>query len=79
MLFRLLNPVIMILAIARVALDVRLGCLDDDAPLETQDLIDSVNIFFKNVGILELKVPFWKIFNTPTWRKYVKALDTIVE
>lgn len=66
-------------SIARVALDVRLGCLDDDAPLETQQLIDAVNIFFKNVGVLELKVPFWKLFNTPTWQKYVNALDTIVE
>ncbi|XP_046623508.1 probable cytochrome P450 301a1, mitochondrial isoform X1 [Neodiprion virginianus] len=66
-------------SIARVALDVRLGCLDDDAPLETQELIDAVNVFFKNLGVLELKVPFWKLFNTPTWLKYVKALDTIVE
>ncbi|XP_046748004.1 probable cytochrome P450 49a1 isoform X2 [Diprion similis] len=66
-------------SIARVALDVRLGCLDDDAPLETQELIDAVNVFFKNVGVLELKVPFWRLFNTPTWLKYVKALDTIVE
>lgn len=68
-----------ITAIARVALDVRLGCLDDDAPIETQELIDAVNIFFKNVGVLELKVPFWRLFSTPTWRKYVNALDTIVE
>ncbi|XP_048511072.1 probable cytochrome P450 49a1 isoform X2 [Athalia rosae] len=66
-------------SIARVALDVRLGCLDDDAPVETQQLIDAVNVFFKNVGVLELKVPFWKLFSTPTWQKYVNALDTIVE
>lgn len=66
------------IAIARVALDVRLGCLDDDANIETQQLIDAVTTFFKNVGILELKIPFWKLFNTPTWLKYVNALDTIL-
>ncbi|XP_076179671.1 putative cytochrome P450 301a1, mitochondrial [Ptiloglossa arizonensis] len=65
-------------SIARVALDVRLGCLDDDANEETQKLIDAVSTFFVNVGILELKIPFWKLFNTPTWVQYVKALDTIV-
>ncbi|KAF3430356.1 LOW QUALITY PROTEIN: hypothetical protein E2986_11633 [Frieseomelitta varia] len=64
--------------IARIALDVRLGCLDDDANMETQQLIDAVTTFFKNVGILELKIPFWKLFNTPTWLQYVNALDTIV-
>ncbi|XP_060819979.1 probable cytochrome P450 301a1, mitochondrial [Bombus pascuorum] len=65
-------------SIARVALDVRLGCLDDDANVTTQQLIDAVTIFFKNVGVLELKIPFWKLFNTPTWLQYVNALDTIV-
>ncbi|XP_046834494.1 probable cytochrome P450 301a1, mitochondrial [Vespa crabro] len=65
-------------SIARVALDVRLGCLDNNANVETQELINAVTTFFKNVGILELKIPFWRIFNTPTWKKYVNALDTIV-
>ncbi|XP_029174794.1 probable cytochrome P450 49a1 isoform X1 [Nylanderia fulva] len=65
-------------SIARVALDVRLGCLDDNADAETQKLIDSLITFFKNVPVLELKIPFWKIFNTPTWQQYVNALDTIV-
>ncbi|XP_076646794.1 putative cytochrome P450 301a1, mitochondrial [Halictus rubicundus] len=66
-------------SIARVALDVRLGCMDDNANAETQRLIDAVCTFFVNVGILELKIPFWKLFNTPTWIQYVKALDTIVD
>lgn len=53
--------------------------MDDDADLETQQLIDAVHTFFTNVGILELKIPFWKVFPTPTWRRYVEALDTIVK
>ncbi|XP_008485616.1 probable cytochrome P450 301a1, mitochondrial, partial [Diaphorina citri] len=67
-------------AIARVALDIRLGCLDKDVvQTETQVLIDAVNTFFRNVVILELKVPFWKLFSTPTWKQYIWALDTLRE
>lgn len=69
----------MSIAIARVALDVRLGCLDDNADAEAQKLIDALIVFFQNVPILELKIPFWRVFNTPTWQKYVNALDTIVK
>ncbi|KAG7204439.1 hypothetical protein KM043_004876 [Ampulex compressa] len=65
-------------SIAQVALDVRLGCFREDAAEETQQLIDAINVFFKKVGVLELKIPFWKLFNTPTWQEYVKALDVIV-
>ncbi|KAL0111389.1 hypothetical protein PUN28_012939 [Cardiocondyla obscurior] len=65
-------------SIARIALDVRLGCLDDDANEETQKLIDALITFFKNVPVLELKIPFWKIFNTPRWQQYINSLDTIV-
>jgi cytochrome P450 family 49 subfamily A len=46
---------------------------------ETQQLIDAVITFFSNVGALELKFPFWRIVSTPTWKKYINALDTITE
>ena len=70
---------ILITAIARVALDIQLGCLEDDVTphSDTQTLINAVTTFFENVGVLELKFPFWKIFSTPTWRKYINSLDTI--
>nr|QCY41330.1 cytochrome P450 301B1 [Phenacoccus solenopsis] len=65
-------------SIGKIALDVRFGCLDNViANEDTQLFIDAVNTFFKNVGVLELKIPFWKVFNTPTWKKYVHSLDTI--
>ncbi|KAJ1521165.1 hypothetical protein ONE63_002860 [Megalurothrips usitatus] len=64
-------------SIARVALDARLGCLDDAPPADTQALIDAVNTFFMNVGVLELKPPVWKLLPTPTWRAYIRALDDI--
>lgn len=68
-----------ITAIARVALDVRLGCMDDDSSSETQELIDAINTFFINVPVLELKIPFWRLYQTPTFKKYITALDTITE
>lgn len=68
-----------ITAIARVALDVRLGCLQEQSPRETQQLIDAVNTFFMNVPILELKIPFWRLFSTPTFKRYIEALDTITK
>lgn len=71
--------VIVLIAIAKVALDLRLGCMDEDADFETQQLIDAVHTFFTNVGILELKIPFWKLFNTPRYRDYVRALDTLLK
>lgn len=72
------NTLLLLIAIARIALDVRLGCLDDDANVETQRLIDALITFFKNVPVLELKIPFWKLFSTPTWQQYVNSLDIIV-
>ena len=62
-----------------MALDTQLGCLDDTSAqnTETQELIDAVNTFFHCVVNLELKIPFWRFFNTPTWNKYITSLDTI--
>ncbi|CAH1392591.1 unnamed protein product [Nezara viridula] len=65
-------------SIAKIALDARLGCLTPDGSQETQELIDAVNTFFKNVVILELKIPFWRVISTRTWKEYVEALDTIM-
>lgn len=63
-------------SLAKIALDVRLGCLKN-AIGETQELIDAVNTFFKDVVILELKIPFWRLMSTPTWKEFIRSLDTI--
>ncbi|XP_063992761.1 probable cytochrome P450 49a1 [Diachasmimorpha longicaudata] len=64
-------------SIGQVALDLRLGCMDENANFETQQLINAIHTVFTNVGILELKIPFWKVFKTPTWNSWVEALDVI--
>ncbi|KAJ3658851.1 hypothetical protein Zmor_010569 [Zophobas morio] len=66
-------------SIAKIALDVRLGCLDRDAHPDTQRLIDAVHTFFMLVPVLELKIPFWRLWSTPTFKTYLRALDTIRE
>jgi cytochrome P450 family 49 subfamily A len=61
---------------------MRLGCMDEqvtNSTSEAQQLIDAVITFFSNVGALELKFPFWRLFSTPTWKKYINALDTITK
>ncbi|KAL1110327.1 hypothetical protein AAG570_007860 [Ranatra chinensis] len=63
-------------SLARIALDVKLGCLKESSE-ETEEIIEAINTVFKSTPDLELKIPFWRFFNTPTWNKYVKALDSI--
>ena len=67
--------------IGRVALDVRLGCLDKDLPAdsEPQRIIDAAKYALRNVAILELKAPFWRYVPTPLWTKYVKNMDYFIQ
>uniref|UniRef100_A0A146LD79 Putative cytochrome P450 301a1, mitochondrial n=3 Tax=Lygus hesperus TaxID=30085 RepID=A0A146LD79_LYGHE len=63
--------------IGRVALDVRLGCLEPNLPenSEPQNIIDCAKFALRNVAILELKAPYWRYFPTPTWYKYINNMD----
>ena len=68
-------------AIAYIALDTRLGCLEAYlAPdSEPQKMIDSVEVLFESFHKLEFGIPMWKYVSTPTWRKFVKAADVFLE
>ncbi|XP_045453653.1 probable cytochrome P450 49a1 [Melitaea cinxia] len=61
-----------------IALDTRLGCFESSEGSESQRLIDAVNTFFLCVGELELRAPWWRIYPTAMFKKYVAALDTIL-
>jgi hypothetical protein len=65
------------LGIGRVALDVRLGCLDADKQQnsEPQKIIDAAKFALRNVAVLELKLPFWRYIPSTLWTKYVKNMD----
>lgn len=69
------------LGIGRVALDVRLGCLDDELTPESepQKIIDAAKFALRNVAELELKAPYWRYIPTPLWSRYVRNMDFFVE
>ncbi|PSN42871.1 putative cytochrome P450 49a1 [Blattella germanica] len=46
---------------------------------ETHRIIKSIHTFFVNVAEVELRFPFWRIWSTPTWNKYIGALDVFRE
>jgi cytochrome P450 family 49 subfamily A len=68
-------------AIGRVALDTRLGCLNSDisSDSETRRIIRSIHTFFVNVAEVELRTPFWRVVSTPSWKRYIGALDIFRE
>ncbi|KAG8302514.1 hypothetical protein J6590_031585 [Homalodisca vitripennis] len=67
--------------IGRVALDVRLGCLDPKltGDSEPQKIINAAKYALRNVAILELKMPFWRYIPTPLWSRYVNNMDYFIE
>nr|QZM07456.1 cytochrome P450 monooxygenase CYP301A1 [Lasioderma serricorne] len=67
--------------IGRVALDVRLGCLDANLTpdSEPQKIIDAAKYALRNVAVLELKFPFWRYFPTPIWSNYVNNMNYFIK
>ncbi|KAK7603884.1 hypothetical protein V9T40_004157 [Parthenolecanium corni] len=67
--------------IGQIALDVRLGCLNANlgSDSEPQKVIDAAKYALRNIGILELKFPFWRYLPTTIWRNYVRNMDFFVE
>lgn len=67
--------------IGRVALDVRLGCLNDNLSpdSESQKIIECARYALRNIAILELKAPFWRYIPSSLWTRYVKNMDYFVE
>lgn len=66
-------------AIGRVSLDTRLGCVTGQGNPESKRIIDAINTFFWSVAEVELRMPVWRIFKTPAYKKYIAALDTFTE
>ncbi|KAK0082692.1 hypothetical protein PV326_007075 [Microctonus aethiopoides] len=67
--------------IGRVALDVRLGCLEDtlSPDSEPQKIINAAKFALRNVAELELKAPYWRYIPTPLWSRYVRNMDYFIE
>lgn len=67
--------------IGRVALDVRLGCLDPNlkADSEAQTIIECARYALRNIAILELKAPFWRYLPSSLWSRYVANMDFFIK
>jgi hypothetical protein len=68
-------------AISLIALDTRLGCLEPNLAKDSdaQRMIDAVvNVFILSFD-LDFKIPIWKLISTPTWKKFVKYEEDILE
>lgn len=68
-------------AIALVALDTRLGCLDATLSHDSdpQKMIEAVDTIFATSFELDMKMPLWKLINTPTLKKFVKHSNIFLE
>lgn len=67
------------LAVGRVALDTRLGCVSKQGNEESKRIIDAINTFFWTVAEVELRMPVWRFYETKAYKKYIGALDSFTE
>lgn len=68
-------------SISSIALDTRLGCLEDSADKnsDSEKMIRSVHDFLEMTFKLEFFPSFWKYVSTPGFVKLMNALDTITK
>lgn len=67
------------LAVGRVALDTRLGCVSKEGNEESKRIIDAINTFFWTVAEVELRMPVWRFYETKAYKNYIGALDSFTE
>jgi cytochrome P450 family 49 subfamily A len=67
------------IAVCRVSLDTRLGCVSDSPNPESKKIIDAINTFFWTVAEVELRLPVWRFYKTKTFKDYIGALDSFRE
>lgn len=68
-----------IIAIGRVALDTRLGCVSRHGNPESKRIIEAINTFFWTVAEVELRMPVWRFYKTKAYKSYIGALDSFRE
>ncbi|KAH9382108.1 hypothetical protein HPB48_004562 [Haemaphysalis longicornis] len=60
-----------------LALNTRLGCLERDlsSDSERQRLVEAASETHRIIMVTENGLPFWKVWNTPAYRKLVDSQD----
>lgn len=66
-------------SICLIALEKRLGCLEETPNPEAQKIIKSVLTAFDLLFKLDFQISFWKWFNTPDWKLFVQSVDFTIE
>lgn len=68
-------------SISSIALDTRLGCLEDNLSMNSDSgkMIQAVHDFFELTFSLEILPSIWKYIPTPSFRKLTAALDIMTE
>ncbi|XP_059503569.1 sterol 26-hydroxylase, mitochondrial-like [Stegostoma tigrinum] len=64
--------------IAAILFEIRLGCLQEKVPEETQKFINSVMTMFRALGYCEL-LPKWTKNWLPFWKQYLRAWDNMFD
>lgn len=52
-----------------------MGCLSDN-DRDAKEIIKNIHGFFHCVPELELSAPLWRVYSTPAYKTYIKALDS---
>lgn len=66
-------------SISTIALDKRLGLIGSTWDPEVEHFIECVRNFFELGFDIEFSPSLWKYYDTPKWKKLVKAFDDITE
>ncbi|XP_059480106.1 probable cytochrome P450 301a1, mitochondrial [Neocloeon triangulifer] len=68
-------------SIVLIALDTRLGCLDPNMKPDSvpQKMITAIHQLFTDMHILEMKSMVWHFIPTPTFKRFIKNSDLLLE
>lgn len=62
-----------------LALDTRLGVLDDSESEEAKLIVNNIRQFFELTYQLDVLPSVWKYYKSPTFNKLMKVLDSLTE
>lgn len=60
-----------------LALDTRLGVLDESESEEAKSIVDNIRQFFELTYQLDVLPSVWKYYKTPTFHKLMSVLDVL--
>lgn len=64
-----------------VALDKRLQCMNTQLTegCDAERILKSMDVIFECLQIFGYRLPLWRYFRTPTWKRFENAMDDFTE